>query len=265
MSTKSIIPLTILLLLALSCKKKIQAPDAVQQFTIQSTSNSGYYDIKVAIPESYNGNKKYSALYILDGDDNFNFVADQCKKLSRKYAKDNVLVVSIGYGHNRTQDYTPTNAPEGQGGAPAFMDFIYKELIPKMESDFSVDTTRSGRIILGHSFGGLFAAYAFTNHNTVFGNYIMLSPSLWYDNEILLQYEQVNRTSINKENQLVFLGIGQLENSGRMQAPFKAFDLRLNNHYPGIKLLKNSVSQMDHVGSKNPNILKGLDFYFQNK
>ena len=93
----------------------------------------------------------------------------------------------------------------------------------------------------------------------------MLSPSLWYDDEILLQYEQDNRSLINNKNQVVFLGIGQLENAGRMQAPFEAFYQRLNNYYSGISLQKNSVSQMDHVGSKNPNITKGLEFYFQNK
>lgn len=264
MKTKTFIPLALILLLAISCKKKITEPDSVQRFTIQSTSNSGTYDIKVALPENYSTSKKYSTLYLLDGDENFNFVAHHCEKLSQKYSQDNVLVVSIGYGHNRTVDYTPTNAAEGQGGAPAFMDFIRKELIPHMESEFSVDTNRRSRVILGHSFGGLFAAYAFTKHNSVFGNYLMLSPSLWYDDEILLQYEQDNRTLINNKNQLVFLGIGQLENSGRMQAPFEAFYQRLNNYYSGIKLRKNSERWLNHVGSKNPNIIKGLDFYFQN-
>jgi len=267
MNTKTMImiPLALFLLLATSCQKKITAPQSVQQFTIQSTVNFGSYLIKVALPEDYNGNKKYSTVYLLDGEDNFNFVASQCKKLSDKYAKENVLVVSIGYGHNRTLDYTPTNAAEGQGGAPAFMEFISKELIPRIESDFSVDTNRSSRVIIGHSFGGLFAAYAWTKHHSVFGNYLMLSPSLWYDNEIILQYEQENRASINNNNQLIFLGIGQLENVGRMQAPFQAFYNQIDRNYSGIKLLKNSVSQMDHVGSKNPNIMKGLEFYFQNK
>jgi predicted alpha/beta superfamily hydrolase len=267
MNSKTIIivPLTILLLLAMSCKKQITAPVSVQQFTIQSTSNPGTYDIKVALPENYDVNKKYSTVYLLDGKDNFDFVAYHCKKMSDKYAKEHVIVVSIGYGHNRTMDYTPTSAPEGQGGAPAFMDFIQKQLIPRMESDFAVDTNRNGRMILGHSFGGLFAAYAFTKHNSVFGNYLMLSPSLWYDDEILFQYEQDNRESINKKKQLVFLGIGQLENAGRMQAPFQAFHSRLNSYYSNMKVLKNSVSQLDHVGSKNPNIIMGLDFYFQNK
>ena len=259
------IPLAIILLLTMSCNKRITAPGRVQQFTIQSMHASAAYDIKVALPENYNGNKKYSAVYVLDGEDNFNFVAYHSKKLSDNYGKENVLVVSIGYGRNRTLDYTPTSVPQGQGGAPAFMDFISNELIPRIESDFAADTSRTGRVILGHSFGGLFGAYAFTKHNNVFGNYLLLSPSLWYDNEIVFQYEQENRQSIRDKNHLVFLGIGQLENSGRMQAPFQAFHLRLNDNYPGIKLRKNTVSQMDHVSSRNPNIIKALDFYFQNK
>ena len=100
-------------------------------------------------------------------------------------------MVSIGYGYDRALDYTPTKAKEGDGGADKFMAFIKDELIPKMELDFGADTLRKNRIIIGHSFGGLFAAYAFTNYNNVFGNYIMLSPSLWYDNEILFQMEQI--------------------------------------------------------------------------
>ena len=145
------------------------------------------------------------------------------------------------------------------------MEFIKTELIPKMEQEFAADTSRNSRIILGHSFGGLLAAYAFTNFNNVFGNYLMLSPSIWYDNEILLQFEQDNR-SINKENQqLVFMGIGELENAGRMLAPFEAFYQRLRNNYPGIKISKHLEPHLNHVGSKNPNIVEALNFYFKNR
>ena len=265
MKITSIIILALILIITGSCKKNISEPYSVQQFTIQSKSNSGSYDIKVALPDNYDVNKKYATIYVLDGEDNFDFVACYSKKLSCKYYKNNVLVVSIGYGNNRTLDYTPTSASEGQGGGPSFMNFMQNELRPRMESDFSVDTNRSCRVILGHSFGGLLAAYAFTKYNSVFGNYLILSPSLWYDDEIILQYEQDNRSIINNKNQLVFMGIGQLENSGRMQAPFEAFYQRLNNYYSGIKLQKKSEKWLDHVGSKNPNIIKGLDFYFQNK
>jgi predicted alpha/beta superfamily hydrolase len=145
------------------------------------------------------------------------------------------------------------------------MQFIEKELIPQIEKEVAADTARSSRVIFGHSFGGLFAAYAFTEHNNVFGNYLMLSPSIWYDNEVILQYEKNHRDSIKNCDQLVFLGIGQMENGGRMQAPFEAFYQQLCKHYSSTKLQKNSVSHLDHVGSKNPNIEIGLDFYFQHK
>ena len=143
--------------------------------------------------------------------------------------------------------------------------FLKNELIPRIESEFSVDTSREGRVILGHSFGGLLAAYAFTNHNDVFGNYLMLSPSIWYDNEILLKLERDNRSHIQEHQQLVYLGLGELEKSGRMLAPFQAFYLQLEKNYPGIALERQLQPHLDHQGSKNPNIIDGLHFYFQNR
>ena len=154
---------------------------------------------------------------------------------------------------------------EGGGGAAQFMSFVKDELIPRIESDYAADTARESRIILGHSFGGLFAAYAFTNDNAVFGNYLMLSPSIWYDNEIILKMEKENRSSIANRHQLVYLGLGELEGGGRMLAPFQAFYLQLQSNYPGIALEKQLQPHLDHSGSKNPNILDGLHFYFQNR
>ncbi len=223
--------------------------------------------MKVALPQQYDPEThQYATIYVLDGAENFDFVADHCEKISTEYSTTNVVVVSIGYGNDRTVDYTPTSAAEGKGHAEEFMRFIKDELIPKMEADFGVDTARESRMILGHSFGGLLAAYAFTNFNDVFGNYLMLSPSIWYDNEILLRYEQENRNiNNNNHHQLVYMGLGELEKGGRMLAPFEAFYHRLAYNYPGIKLERHLEPHLDHVGSKNPNIIEGLHFYFENR
>lgn len=257
---KNIITLLLIITMA-SCKKEAFNPNLTKQFTIQSTSNGASYTIKVAVPENYNPeNQKYAAIYVLDGEENFDNVAKQCQKLS-----SDVLVVSIGYGNDRSFDYTPTKADHNGGGAEKFMLFIKDELIPEMESDYAANTARASRTILGHSFGGLFAAYAFTNYNNVFGNYLMLSPSLWYDNEILFSMEQDNRAAISKNQQLVFMGIGALEGDGRMQAPFEAFYQRLSHNYSYIKLAKHIVPSRDHMGSRNPNITEALNFYFKNR
>jgi uncharacterized protein len=262
---KKLYPFLIILVIV-SCKKEAFDPELTREFSIQSTSNGANYPIKVALPQNFSPEtQKYAAIYVLDGEENFDFVAENCKKISSNYSTSNILVISIGYGNDRTVDYTPTKTGEGDGGAEEFMLFIKDELIPRMESDYGADPSRNSRTILGHSFGGLCAAYAFTNHNDVFGNYILLSPSIWYDNEIMLRLEQDNR-NINKENpQLVFLGLGELENEGRMLAPFQAFYQRLRNNYPDMLITSHLEPHVDHLGSKNPNIINGLNFYFQNR
>ncbi len=130
---------------------------------------------------------------------------------------------------------------------------------------FNVDTTRSSRVILGHSYGGLFGACALAVNNNLFGNYILLSPSIWFDNEVALQFEKEYRANNADRKQLVFMGIGEMENAGRMQAPFEAFYQTLRDNYTDVKLSKNREKNLDHVGSKHPNMIKGLKYYFQNR
>ncbi len=262
---KNVMPFLFILVLA-SCQKEESIPFLSEEFSINSTSTGANYTIKVAFPQDYDPtNQSYATIYVLDGEENFNFVAENCERISSELSATNVLVVSIGYGRDRAIDYTPSDVNEGGGGAAEFMLFVKDELIPGIENEYGADTSRESRIILGHSFGGLLAAYAFTNYNAVFGNYIMLSPSIWYDNEIILKLEQDNRSSIANRHQLVYLGLGELEGGGRMLAPFQAFYLQLQKNYPGIALEKQLQPHLDHQGSKNPNILDGLHFYFQNR
>jgi hypothetical protein len=61
------------------------------------------------------------------------------------------------------------------------------------------------------------------------------------------------------------MGIGEAENAGRMQAPFEAFYQTLLGNYATIKLAKNMEKNLDHLGSRNPNIIRGLNYYFQNR
>ena len=261
---KKFIPALLLILLA-SCQKEEVIPNTIKEFSIHSSFANADYTIQVALPADYNpAEQPYATLYLLDGEQDFNFVTSECNRISGSYSTKNVIVVSIGYGNDRSVDYTPTKAPEGGGGAKEFMQFLEQELIPRVEADFSAGPFRENRIILGHSFGGLLGAYAFTNFNNVFGNYLLLSPSLWYDNEIVLKLEEEHRETNKQQHQLVFLGLGQLE-SGKMQVPFEAFRLRLEKFYPGIALKSSIQSRLDHVGSKNPNIEEGLEFYFQNR
>lgn len=253
-------------LLLQSCQVEDFNPALVKEFSLRSDANGATYQIKVGLPEDYfAANEKYATIYVLDGEENFEFVANRCKEISINNQTQNVVVVSIGYGQDRSIDYTPTKVSSMTGGGAAFLKFIKTQLIPAMETDFKVDTTRSSRVILGHSYGGLFGACTLAADNNLFGNYLLLSPSIWFDNEVALQLEMLNRTTNKDRSQLVFMGIGELENAGRMQAPFEAFYQTLQGHYTRIKLSKNRERNLDHMGSKNPNIISGLNYYFNNR
>jgi predicted alpha/beta superfamily hydrolase len=249
-----------------SCSEEEFNSQQTKEFAIESALNGASYNIKVGLPLAYNSSsEKFATIYVLDGKENFDFVANHCKEISDRFGVTNVVVVSIGYGRDRSIDYTPTKVSSITGGGPEFLDFISGQLIPRIEKDFNVDTTRNSRVILGHSYGGLFGACALAADNKLFGNYILLSPSIWFDNEVTLQLEKESRVKNKDTQQLVFLGIGEAENDGRMQAPFEAFFQTLRDNYSNIKISKNREKNLDHVGSKNPNIIKGLNFYFQNR
>jgi uncharacterized protein len=258
---------TVMLLYTVSsCKKEVFNQGTVKSFSLQSAVNGVTYDIKVALPSGYNPSAgKYATIYLLDGEEIFDFTANSCHDIAGKYGVTNALVVSIGYGQDRSIDYTPTKISNSTGGAPSFLDFMTSQLIPSMEQDYNVDTSRAGRVILGHSYGGLFGAYAFCVSHQVFGHYLLLSPSLWFDNLVTLRLEKENRDLNKHSSALVFMGIGEAENSGRMQAPFESFYQTIRDRYPAVKLAKNREKNLAHLGSRNPNIIKSLDFYFQNR
>ncbi len=262
---KKLLPL-ILVALIVSCEKESFYLPQTTTFSIQSSATGALYPIQVSFPEGYSpADQTYRVLYVLDGEENFAYVAGNCKTISAAYATSDVIVVAIGYGNDRALDYTPTVVNQRGGGAENFMRFLKEDLIPRMEHDYAADTLRDNRIILGHSYGGLLAAYAFTQDNAVFGSYLMLSPSIWYDNEIILKLEQENRDHNREAKQRVFMGLGSLESNGRMMAPFEALYQRLANQYPNMKITRHIEPQLDHMGSRNPNILEGLNFYFQNR
>lgn len=69
------------------------------------------------------------------------------------------------------------------GQADRFLDFLEKELIPHIDRNYR---TYPHRIIAGWSFGGLLATHALIHRPEIFDAYLAISPSLWWDEELLL-------------------------------------------------------------------------------
>jgi len=99
-----------------------------------------------------------------------------------------MLVVAIASGsfEQRTRDLTPPSSAEidnrfspGNGGADVFLSFVAGELIPFVDKTYR---TRPYRVLVGHSFGGLFAIHALTAKPKLFNAYIASDPTLSWNN-----------------------------------------------------------------------------------
>lgn len=133
-------------------------------------------------------NDKYPVIVLLDGEANIQHVSASADFLANNGRAMPMIVVGIE-NTDRQRDLTPPTSvdpekrPKGNvGGAKEFLSFIADELLPHIDSSYR---TRPTRILIGHSYGGLFASYALLNRPEVFKAYISVSPSLWWDEQAL--------------------------------------------------------------------------------
>ncbi len=140
-------------------------------------------------------------IYVTDGNENFPIVAATSRQMQWGGEVPPCLVVGIDYLDAdraqkedwRARELTPTAEPRGiaaksklpKGGAAEFRGFILETLRPLIEQRFDVDRQRS--MLVGHSFGGLFTLDTMLKQPDAFGHYLALSPSLWFDEDLVLR------------------------------------------------------------------------------
>jgi len=156
----------------------------------------------VYLPASYDNDtfteQAYPVLYLLDGDGHFHSASGVVQFLSegmngtRRIPE--LIIVAIP-NTDRTRDLTPTHTMIGydgeeaeflanSGGGDDFLRFIEEELFPEIEDEYR---TLPHRTLVGHSFGGLLALHALVNSPDRFDHYIAIDPSLWWDDQQLVE------------------------------------------------------------------------------
>lgn len=185
------------------------------------------YVLSVSLPRSYGtGTKRYPIVLTLDAEYAFAVVRNVAEHLSDRDGLPELIVVGVGYPLGiegdgwlrryrvqRTRDYTPTHSDDGypdgvqdsSGAADAFLDFLAKEALPFLEKRYRVNGDRT---LVGHSYGGLLGAYTALTRPTLFTRAVLISPSLWYDQRLLLREKA--RWPVRTPTRL-FLGVGALE------------------------------------------------------
>lgn len=163
----------------------------VQQ--IRSTELNETRTLNIYLPEGYEKNTQqtYPVIYLLDGSANEDFVhiTGLVQFLTMIEKMPPTIVVGIA-NVDRKRDFTfPTTVKKDKkdypttGHSAAFIQFIEKELQPYVKQHFRTNNVRT---IIGQSLGGLLATEILVEHTHLFNRYVIISPSLWWDNESLL-------------------------------------------------------------------------------
>ncbi len=188
-----------------------------ETFLLSSKKVSDDFKIDISLPKRYyESDEKYPAVYVLDGNRNFSIVAGIMKLLYTGMDAPKVIVVGIGYKTDlehakfRSRDYLPTVSKNlaYSGEASKFLSFLEEELIPSIEDNYRVN---EDRLLSGMSYSGLFTMYTLFTKPTLFNNYLIGSPSLYYDNEVIFKYEEAYAKKHHDLAVNVFISVGTLE------------------------------------------------------
>ena len=128
---------------------------------------------------------KRPVMFLLDGAAHFHHITGLVHGLRQIGVAPNLLVVALP-NIDRNRDFLPTKTERipTSGKADNFLAFFKKELIPYMEKNYNAAPMR---ILFGHSFGGVFNFHALFSEPDLFKVHIAVSPSLWYDDEVLVK------------------------------------------------------------------------------
>jgi len=151
--------------------------------------------LNIYLPEGYKANDttRYSVIYLLDGglDEDFIHIAGLVQFDSFEWIKRVPESIVVGIVNiDRQRDFTyQTKVKKDQAAYPKaghsdhFRAFIEKELQPYIAKNYPVTSQKT---LIGESLGGLLATEILLKTPQLFTHYLIVSPSLWWDNGSLL-------------------------------------------------------------------------------
>lgn len=231
----------------------------------------------VHLPAEYPlSSDRYPVLYLLDGEGHFQHVTGIVDFLAAQQRIPPMIVVGIA-NTDRTRDLTPPTATPRQsmprpfavdsltiefptaGGADTFLRFLTEELAPWVEGRYR---TADFRVLVGHSFGGLFAVHALLTRPQSFQAIVAISPSLWWnDDEIPNTAAETLASGLPPGSRFLYMTVGDRE--GTMVEPLRRFTEALETVRPtGLRWWYRVMPGETHGSVPHRTVYDGLEAIF---
>ena len=261
-----------------------EIPDSEVWDVPDPVSNRGY-QVFVALPPSYatQPQRHYPVVYVTDADYAFPIIRQLGRRLNVEGPKiEEFILVGLSYGKgedgvvSRQRDYTPTpNGPSTaapnsiHGQARAYQQYLRDQVKPFITAQYRADPAKA--IFLGHSYGALLGVQVLFTDPSLFSDYILGSPSLWYDKRYALKLE----ASYAEQNQdlraNVYLYVGAYEALRKgdrrynqtvdMVADNQALEAALlSRGYSSLKLESAILNDEDHLSVAPRGFTQGLKY-----
>jgi predicted alpha/beta superfamily hydrolase len=174
--------------------------------------------LNIYLPPGYSATDtiNYPVIYLLDGsaDEDFIHVVGLVQFNSFEWVNQVPKSIVVGIATvDRRRDYTfPTSIADDRKAYPTaghsdkFILFMEKELQPLIQSKYK---TNSSKTIIGQSLGGLLATEVLFKKPRLFNKYIIVSPSLWWDNGSLLNQDPLILSGDFDQSTEIYIGVGK--------------------------------------------------------
>lgn len=216
--------------------KKIKKPFVIGEIVeLQSDILNEKRTLNIYLPEGYKPDSAatYSVIYLLDGsaDEDFIHIAGMVQFANFSWVEMLPMSIVVGISNvDRRRDFTyPTSIKEDMITSPTagksanFIKFLEKELQPFIDKNYQTNSTK---ILLGQSLGGLLATEILFKKPALFSHYIIISPSLWWDDQTLLKVEPAFLKPDFQNDLSVFVGVGNEDQYKVMETDARAlFDI----------------------------------------
>ncbi len=242
---------------------------------IQSVELSEKRILNIYLPEGYNKNDtiKYPVVYLLDGsaDEDFIHIVGLYQFNSFPWIDKVPKSIVVGIASvDRRRDFTyPTTIEKDKikypttGKSARFIAFLENELQPFIEKNYK---TNSSKTIIGQSLGGLLATEILLTKPSLFNKYIIVSPSLWWDNGSLLNKSSEILLANFKQKIDVYIGVGKEglvpgDNPRVMEVDANLLAEKIKSaKNKSVKVFFDYLPQEDHATILHPAVFNALRY-----
>jgi len=174
--------------------------------------------LNIYLPAGYNPNDSviYPVIYLLDGsaDEDFIHIVGLVQYNSFEWINRVPKSIVVGIATvDRRGDFTFKTTIEADqkryptaGHSDLFIEFLASELQPYIDQHFK---TSQSKTLIGQSLGGLLATEILFKHPGLFNKYIIVSPSLWWDNGSLLEKSKETGNAAFQQRMDIYIGVGK--------------------------------------------------------